>query len=473
MITYTKYAQLTGRLVILGFGSIGQAVLPLVRRHLDLPPNRIEIITADSGGADIAEEYGVGFRIQPLGEHNYREVLEPLLTEGSFLLNLSVGLSTKALIEFCQACGAHYLDTCIERWAGDPANALRSTSDRSNYALREEALALRRLHNGGPTAVLTMGANPGLASLFVHEALLRMAADAGIEPSRRLEAIDWAELARSLDIKTIHIAEHDTQVAAARRKQSDEFVNTRSVAGLLSEGLQPAELGWGTHERHWPDDAERHGSGCGTAIYLKRPGAGTKVRSWTPLGGAYHGFLITHCESISISDHLTIREAGQVVYRPTVHYAYHPCDDAVLSLHELSGRVWKPQSRRRIVRDDVTSGTDELGVLLMGNERGVYWFGSRLSIEEARALAPHNNATSLQVVAGILAGMVWAIQHPDLGIVEPDDLDYDSVMRIAGPYLGEVVGVYGDWSPLAGRGQPFAEDVDHNDPWQFKNMRVS
>jgi homospermidine synthase len=108
----------------------------------------------------------------------------------------------------------------------------------------------------------------------------------------------------------------------------------------------------------------------------------------------------------------------------------------------------------------------------MGNEKGVYWFGSRLSIEQARALAPHNNATSLQVVAGILAGMVWAIQNPDLGIVEPDELDYDSVMQVAGPYLGEVVGVYGDWSPLAGRGQLFTEDVDHNDPWQFKNMRV-
>jgi homospermidine synthase len=278
-------------------------------------------------------------------------------------------------------------------------------------------------------------------------------------------------LASSLDIKTIHIAEHDTQVAALR-KQNDEFVNTWSVAGLLNEALQPAELGWGTHERHWPDDAERHGFGCDTAIYLKRPGGGTKVRSWTPLQGAYHGFLITHCESISISDHLTIREAGRVVYRPTVHYAYYPCDDAVLSLHELSGRAWRPQSRRRIVRDDVTSGTDELGVLLMGNERGVYWFGSRLSIEQARALAPHNNATSLQVVAGILAGMVWAIQNPDLGIVEPDELDYDSVMQVAGPYLGEVVGVYGDWSPLAGRGQLFTEDVDHNDPWQFKNMRV-
>lgn len=468
----TKYVQLPGRLVMLGFGSIGQALLPLILRHLDLPPERINILTADSGGAQIAAEYGVRFQVEPITERNYREVLEPLLGEGSFLVNLSVGLSSKALIELCQSRGALYLDTCIERWAGKPIDALKPTSDRSNYGLREEVLGLRHQYPKGSTAVLTMGANPGLASIFVKEALKRMAADSGIYAPLKGDQTDWADLAHMLDIKAIHIAERDSQVTA-QRKQSNEFVNTWSVAGLLTESLQPAELGWGTHERHWPVDAERHAFGSGTAIYLKRPGAGTRVRSWTPLEGAFHGFLITHCESISISDHLTIREAGRVVYRPTVHYAYHPCDDAVLSLNELAGKRWTPQVNRRIIRDDVTSGTDELGVLLMGNPRGVYWFGSRLTIEQARALAPHNNATSLQVVAGILSGIVWAIEHPNAGIVEPDDLDPDSVMRIAGLYLGDVVGVYGDWSPLEGRGQLFAEDVDPNDAWQFKNMRVN
>ena len=471
MDSHIKHAPLSGRLVMLGFGSIAQASLPLLLRHLELPPNRIEIITADDNGAEIARSYGVGHRILPLTEQNYREVLVPLISPGSFVLNLSVGLSSKALIEFCHSHRALYLDTCIQRWPGDDPFGLRTQSERSNYALREEVLGLRRERPAGPTAVMTMGANPGLASIFVKEALLRMASDAGIEPSRDAQGVAWGRLARTLGIKAIHIAERDSQVSA-RRKDRDEFVNTWSVAGLVTEGLQPAELGWGTHERHWPADAERHCFGCGTAIYLNRPGAATHVRSWTPLEGAYQGFLITHCESMSISDHLTVREAGGVVYRPTVHYAYHPCDDAVLSLHEMAGKGWVPQRRARIIRDDVVSGMDELGVLLMGNERGVYWFGSRLSIEQARALVPHNNATSLQVAAGILAGTVWAIQHPDAGIVEPDDLGHEDIMRVARPYLGDVVGVYGDWSPLDGRAHLFAEDLDRSDPWQFKNMRV-
>jgi homospermidine synthase len=196
------------------------------------------------------------------------------------------------------------------------------------------------------------------------------------------------------------------------------------------------------------------------------------VRSWTPLEGPYHGFLITHGESISIADYLTIRDGDQARYRPTCHYAYHPCDDAVLSLHEFAGKNFHLQSRKRLMVEEITTGIDELGVLLLGPRRGVYWYGSRLSIDEARRVAPHNNATSLQVTAAVLAGVIWAIEYPRQGVVEPEELDYRRVLDIAGPYLGDVVGVWGNWTPLDDRGRLFAEDLDRDDPWQFKNIRV-
>jgi homospermidine synthase len=321
--------------------------------------------------------------------------------------------------------------------------------------------------------VITMGANPGLASAWVKQALMNLAADRGLEIQKPAKGIDWARLARRVGIKVIHVAERDTQIGK-QRKRHGEFVNTWSVNGFVGEGLQPAELGWGTHERHFPQDGARHAFGSDAAIMLDRPGAATRVRSWTPLEGTYHGFLITHAESISIADYLTLREStGEVAYRPTVHYAYHPCDDAVLSLHELAGRNWKLQETNRIIGDeDIVEGMDELGVLLMGAKKGVYWYGSRLSIADAKKLAPYNSATSLQVVAGILAGMVWAIEHPEEGVVEPDELDHEIVLSIANPYLGEVVGVYGDWTPIKERSALFGTDIDA-DPWQFKNFRVT
>ena len=79
----------------------------------------------------------------------------------------------------------------------------------------------------------------------------------------------------------------------------------------------------------------------------------------------------------------------------------------------------------------------------------------------------------MRVPAGVLAGMVWALRNPEAGVVEPDDFDHALVLEIAKPYLGEVVGVYGDWTPLRDRGQLFSEELDRDDPWQFRNMRVT
>jgi homospermidine synthase len=461
----------SGRLVVLGFGSVGQGILPLLPQRLGIEPDRIKIIKASEDKSGIAAHYGVEAIATPINERNFEAVLEPLLGEGDFLLNLAVDVASLSLIKFCRKRGAFYLDTCNEPWPGRYDNPQLTPSQRSNYALREEALAYRLDKRSGPTAVLTQGANPGLISALTKQALVNIAEDTHVRCDHPTCDEEWAELARRLEIKVIHIAERDTQICA-QRKQVDEFVNTWSVEGFVDEGLQPAELGWGSHEKHWPEDAHRHGFGSDAAIYLNRPGIATRVRSWTPLEGPHHGFLVTHAESISIADHLTLRDNRQIIYRPTVHYAYHPCDDAVLSLHELAGKNWRLQHGHRIMRDEITSGVDELGVLLMGNRKGAYWYGSRLSIEQTRELAPCNNATSLQVVAGIIGGMVWALRNPDAGLVEPDELDYRSVLEVATPYLGDVVGVYGDWTPLQGRNSLFSEEMDQEDPWQFLNFRV-
>jgi homospermidine synthase len=466
-----KHIVFSGRFVIVGFGSIGQGVLPLLLRHIAIRPDQITIVTAEPRGHEVAGEYGVRFVETALTRENYRAVLEGRLGEGDFLLNVSVDVSSVALIEFCQEISALYLDTCIEPWPGGYTDPNLPPSARSNYALRESALALRSRGNSGPTAVITHGANPGLVSHFVKQALIDIARDADPSSAMPSDRAGWARLAERLGVKAIHIAERDTQVAAIP-KDPGEFVNTWSIDGFVSEGSQPAELGWGTHERHLPTDARRHDFGSQAAIYLLRPGAATRVRSWTPLEGPYQGFLITHGESISIADYLTVREGEAVGYRPTCHYAYHPCDDAVLSLHELAGKNWRVQSEKRLMMDEIVKGIDELGVLLMGPRKGVYWYGSRLTIEEARRVAPHNNATSLQVTAAVLAGVIWAIENPNRGIVEPDEMDFARILEIAGPYLGDVVGVWGDWTPLQDREALFPEDLDRDDPWQFKNIRV-
>jgi homospermidine synthase len=461
-----------GRIVLVGFGSIGQGVLPLILRHIGVTAERITIVTAEDVGAEEAARYGVKFIKQRLTRENFRRTLDPVLGRGDFLLNVSVDVSSIALIRYSWEKGAMYLDTCLEPWPGGYTDPTIPAARRTNYALRDEALALRSGSARAPTAVLTHGANPGLVSHLVKQALLNIAADVGVgavSPSSRAE---WADLAQRLGVKVIHVAERDTQVSTIP-KEPNEFVNTWSVDGFVSEGSQPAELGWGSHERNFPRDGRRFDFGGGAAIYLGQPGVTTRVRSWTPNNGPYHGFLITHGEAISIADYLTVRKDAQVLYRPTVHYAYHPSDAAVLSVHEFCGRNYQIQNRKRILMDDISKGIDELGVLLAGHKKNAYWYGSQLTVDQARALAPYNNATSLQVTASVLAGMVWAMENPNNGLTEPEDMDYKRCIAMCMPYLGKVVGEYSDWTPLTDRERLFPEDLDKSDPWQFKNVRVS
>lgn len=470
---WDTYARFDGPIVVIGFGSIGQGVLPLLLRHIDCPREAITVVCPDESGRHIADDAGVRFIPQALDRKNLRVVLEPLLGRGGFLVNLSVDVSSVALMELARDCGALYIDTCIEPWPGGYTDPSKTPSERSNYGLREEVLALRRTWGrSGPTALVAHGANPGLVSHFVKEALLRVARDLGHGATVPGDREGWAWLAKSLAVKGIHIAERDTQISHVPKRRG-EFVNTWSVDGFVGEGLQPAELGWGTHEKSLPPEGARHPYGCNAAIYLNRPGAGTRVRSWTPGEGPYHGFLITHNESISIADFFTLRDdGGAVAYRPTVHYAYHPCDDAVLSLHEMAGRNWLPQPAFRLMNDEIIDGMDELGVLVFGHRRNAFWYGSQLTIEETRTLAPHQNATGLQVTAAVLAGMVWCLENPDAGIMEADEVDHRRILDLARPYLGTMTGAYTEWTPLTERGRLFPEPVDTSDPWQFANVLV-
>jgi homospermidine synthase len=471
MSSHKVHIEFPGRILIVGFGSIGRGILSLILRHIGVAPERVTIVTADDGGRAIAAEFGIKLIRETLTRESYRRILNPLLGRGDFLLNVSVDVSSIALIKLCWEKGAMYLDTCIEPWPGGYTDPTVAPARRTNYALREEALALRPGNARSPTAVLTHGANPGLVSHLVKQALLNIATDTGVEAGNPQSRADWGELARRLSVKVIHIAERDTQVSRVPKKLN-EFVNTWSIDGFVSEGSQPSELGWGTHERNFPRDGKRHDFGCMCAIYLTQPGASTRVRTWTPRAGHFHGFCITHGEAISISDYYTVRDGAQAVYRPTVHYAYHPCDAAVVSLHEFAGRNWQLQDEKRILMDDIVDGIDELGVLLAGHKNNAYWFGSQLSIGEAKKLAPHNSATSLQVTAACLAGMIWAIENPNCGVTEPDEMDFRRSLEICMPYLGPVVGHYTDWTPLHERERLFPEDIDKSDPWQFKNVRV-
>lgn len=469
----SQLGRIDGPVVMIGFGSIGRGILPLLERHMEFNRSRMVVIDPDDANRKLLDDRGIRYIKAGLTPDNYKEILTPLLTEGEgrgFCVNLSVDVSSVDVMKLSRSLDAFYIDTVVEPWLGFYFDDKLDTSARSNYALRETMLEERRNNPGGVTAVSCCGANPGMVSWFVKQAVVNLATDLNIPFTEPKNREDWAKLMQKVGVKGIHIAERDTQ-RSKNPRDMDTFVNTWSVDGFISEGQQPAELGLGTHEKWLPSNARTHKDGCQAAIYLMQPGANTRLHTWCPTPGPQYGFLVTHNEAISIADYFTVGQGATPEYRPTCHYAYHPANDAVLSLHEMFGRPGEAQTRHHILDEsEIVDGIDELGVLLYGHEKNAYWYGSQLSIEETRKLAPLQNATALQVTSAVLAGMVWALENPRAGIVEADEMDFRRCLELQRPYLGPVKGYYTDWTPLKNRPGLFSEDLDREDPWQFKNI---
>ncbi len=469
----SSLGRIDGPLVLIGFGSIGRGVLPLLERHFEFDRKRFVVIDPDDSHRKLLDDRGIRFIQAGLTPDNYKEILTPLLTEGGgrgFCVNLTVDVSSLDVMKLARSLDSFYIDTVVEPWLGFYFDETVDTAARSNYALRETVLAERRKNPGGITSVSCCGANPGMVSWFVKQALLNLARDLKIDSEVPKDRAAWAKLMQKVGVKGIHIAERDTQ-RAKNPKKMGVFMNTWSVEGFVSEGQQPAELGWGSHEKWMPSNAKTHTGGCEAAIYIMQPGANTRIYSWCPTPGPQYALLVTHNEAISISDYFTVGQGAKPEYRPTCHYAYHPCNDAILSLDEMFGASGKVQEEFHILDEtEIVDGADELGVLLYGHEKNAYWFGSQLGIAEARKLAPYQNATGLQVTSAVLAGMVWALENPNMGIVEADEMDFARCIEVQKQYLGPVKGYYTDWTPLENRSKLFPEDLDKTDPWQFRNI---
>ncbi|MCU1500922.1 MAG: homospermidine synthase [Ilumatobacteraceae bacterium] len=482
---------LPARVLVLGCGSVSQCTVPLLIRDLPIRPAQVTVVDYVDNRARIADAIaaGVSYETDRLTQENIDEFLSARVGEGDLLVDLAWNIDNPTILQWCRDHGVRYLNTSVELW--DPYDEMTATPplDRTLYVRH---MALRRMKaawpdNRGATAIIEHGANPGLVSHFVKQALEEIAAKMLVDglAGGNLGAIEAAladgahnQLAMLTGTKVIHIAERDTQISSVP-KATNEFVNTWSVEGFYEEGVAPAELGWGTHERRLPANAFVHsGEGPCNQICIARPGMETWVRSWVP-AGEIRGMVIRHGEAFTMCEHLTVDGAdGAAIYRPTVHYAYHPSDAAINSVLELRMRGWEMQPVQRILNDEIISGRDELGVLLMGHPYRSWWTGSMLSIEEARAVIPSQNATTLQVAGSIIAALSWMLDHPAEGVRVPDELPWRDILGVAGRYLGTMHSGPSDWDPVSSRRDLFADfgdeaaGVDTTDPWQFTNFLV-
>jgi len=476
------------KIVFVGYGAVARCTLPILVKHIKVPPKDITVIDFEDRAEALRPwtDQGVRFVRDRVTKENLGERLGQYHSAGDLLIDLAWNIECTDILQWCHDRGVLYVNTSVELW--DPYAGARNQPPTERTLYRRH-MRIRQMAAGwkepGPTAVIEHGANPGLISHFTKQGLVdlgeqlvsdKKAKGRDAEEIREfIRAGAFNRLAMKLGVKVIHCSERDTQITG-RPKQVDEFVNTWSVEGFREEGTTTAEMGWGTHEKELPDHAYEHPDGPRNQICLARMGINTWVRSWVP-DYAIVGMVVRHGEAFTLSDRLTVWENGKAVYRPTVHYAYCPCDAAIASLNELRGYDYRLVDRQRIMTDEITSGSDILGALLMGHAYQSWWTGSDLSIEESRRLVPHQNATTMQVAIGVVAAAMWSIENPRRGVCVPDDLPHEYVLGIAKPYLGKFISTPSDWTPLKHYSNTFEgfnkPALDPSDPWQFKNFLIT
>lgn len=420
------------KILIIGCGSIGQAVIDPLLNEFSLSPLDIFILSKNVDRR-ICEHFGISYKEAELTKENFESHLEGRLQSGDWLLNLSVEVSSIALIQWCSDRDVFYLDTCVEPWMGGYTS--EDVSLTTNYALRHQALSLAK--KGKRTAVIAHGANPGVVTHFVKDFIEKEASAQNINGSLAYKAF-------TLGIKEIHISEKDSQIGEC---PENHFVNTWSPDGFISELMQRAEVGNGVGIGKNDFSYREHAFGDRSAVFLSTEGRDTTVKTWVPSEGLIEGLLVPHHESSSIPAMLTLEENGKTFYRPTVHYSYLPCEAAMESINRWKRKRGEglldggPDEDTHLLRDTIVSGTDELGALFVFEDpdKPSVWYGSVVDIEYARMIAPFNNATSLQVVGGIVGAMKWAMNHPWEGVVEAEDMNHEEVLQSSIKYLGFIL----------------------------------
>ena len=478
------------RIVQIGHGAIGGCMIDLYLRHIKLDdPSQIIVLEMNSEHIP-KNKKGCTYKHIKIVKENYREVLTKYLRKGDILVDLAWYISTLDLLTLCRETGSFFVNAAVELWEIDQ---IKPDKDPREYTLYHRQMEIQKVSKqwgkNGPTAVITHGANPGWVSHTTKWALRewiklfekhKVHKDIVVTGNKILQLIDqtkdrdirrilWSKLAQLLKVQVIHISERDTLISNIPR-QLGTFVCTWSPQGFIEEGMAPAELGWGTHET-LKKGVYGYKDGPRNQVCFDTRGMNTLCQTFVPSGN-YVGMVVRHEEAYSISEYLTVYNENKAVYRPTVHYAYYPCSDAVASMYELQSNGYKPPEREHVPRDDCIKGQDELGCFLLSRDYGAWWIGTIQSIEDSRKLLKGQSPTILVVAAGVLGAVIWSFMNPNHGVIHPEQMDENETMSYILPYLEPFVSGYiEDWKPFVNT--EFNKKQHDTKDWIYQKLSAS
>lgn len=457
-----------GRIVQFGFGAVGKSFFEKLPKEIKFDEYKYYVITkTDDEFQAFINLGGVAsnFIVANINRDNWKETFSQYLQEGDLLVDFADSVGTRDFVEWCAENNIMYLNTGETDWP-DHWYSIFDENDKK-IQLRESFKA-QPDKNKYPI-VLQHGNNPGLVSHFV-KAAIDYVLRTQFKHNRKLKKLSkdgkYNEIAQEIGLKMVHVNDIDLQKVKGEFNK-DELVSPWCVDSFWFEMLSESTFDVGTHENmNYPELISRYNPEKGYCE-LKAIAADHTYRTYYP-DGAFNGHMVPHEETITIAKSLEVQHEGQTVYRPSVMFLYSPCEYARTYLEQAKvneypnpdpekpmdcenvngvwitrGRIY-PNNWEILYPEKIESGTEYVGVLLLGEKFNPVWVGNRVEIKflaKDKKSSYWQTPTITPVAMSALAGVCWMLKNQNQGgIYFPDEIpEHNFIIKLAEKYISKTI----------------------------------
>ena len=457
-----------GRIVQFGFGAVGKSFYEKISKEIKFDENKYYVITRDS--FEFQDYVNLGglvsnFIVSDVTRDNFGSVFQPYLSEGDLLIDFADTVGTRDICQWCAERNVMYLNTGEADWPDHWYSIFEENELKNELREKYRREPSRNRH----PIVLHHGNNPGLVSHFV-KAALEYVVNTQFKKDKNLRRLvkegNFPEVARTLGVRMIHVNDIDLQ--KVKDTYSDNMLfSTWCTDSFWFEMLSEATVNIGSHETV---DFEQQ---CNFVdrkkgyLEFKKIAADVKCKTYYP-DGVFEGFLVPHEETVSIAKSLEIKEGDAVVYRPTVAFVYQPCayassyfanakvneypdsdPDKPQDCENVDGKTIirgyvYPENFQILYQEKIESGTEYVGILLLGDRFEPVWVGNRIEpgfLYKDKKTSYWQTPTITPVAMSALSAVCWMLKNKDKGgIYFPDDIaDYNSIIKRAEKYISKTI----------------------------------
>jgi homospermidine synthase len=466
------------KVILLGCGAVGKCVLYYMPRFLNVKYENVYIVDKLASEQDFPAvqkciKKGANFIHFTITSKNIEKLFKDIIktSPGDVVIDLSTRTDCYNIFKATRKHCLHYLNTSTEEVADPTKMPPKCTSPVDHTIWLQHMILYDIAHKTQryepPTSILEFGMNPGLISIFVKQGILDIAKHvlqnkSSIGPTERKEIEgmirrrDYRAIAHKFLIRTVHCSEIDTQVPNEPIPPT-RFVNTWSCLGLIDEAFEPAEVSMGSHEKRVPFKKANMHEVVDNLVAIDKPSHSIKFKSYVPKklqeDGEVEfteitGVCIHHSENISLNRYLATDD-----WAPTIHYVYKfsPHTEKMFKekTHKELMEMTKDPRHWKVMNmwDDKLEGYDNVGACFLLEENPItgekkpwaFWTGSILSTDYTKNVLkdPYFGPTVIQVMAGVLSAISYALRHPTKGMIFSEDVSEAYILRRAKKYLGK------------------------------------